>query len=178
MTTGQKTVLAQDWTVTAFRKLDAAAKASSEDDINHISFLELNTYMRSTLLRDADQTGMAHGLEIRTPLLDHLLVEHMLRCPGQMKISAGEQKPMLAAAAGLPRTIGQQPKRGFVLPYDQILHDVWQEELAETFNQPTPLFATNLLQDWWRGYQEGNTPWTRIWTVFTLLHWLKRHQII
>ena len=178
MTMNRQTILTQDWAATAFRKLDAAAKASGDDDINRISFLELNTYMRSTLLRDADQTGMAHGLEIRTPLLDHLLVEHILRCPGQMKISTDGQKPMLTAATGLPRAIGQQPKRGFVLPYDQFLHDVWQEELAETYNQPTPLIATQVLQDWWRGYQEGNTPWTRIWTVFTLLHWLKRHQIV
>jgi asparagine synthase (glutamine-hydrolysing) len=177
-TTCRQTASAQDWPAIAFRKLNAATKASGDDDINRISFLELNTYLRSTLLRDADQTGMAHGLEIRAPLLDHKLVEHMLRCPGQMKISSDGQKPMLAAAAGLPRAIGQQPKRGFVLPYDQILHDVWQEELAETFNQPSPLFTANVLQNWWLGYQEGNTPWTRIWTVFTLLHWLKRHRII
>lgn len=178
MTTSRETTLVQDWTATAFRKLDTAAQAGGADDINRISFLELNTYMRSTLLRDTDQTGMAHGLEIRVPLLDHLVVEHVLRCPGWTKISAAGQKPMLTAAAGLPAAIGQRPKRGFVLPYDQILRDVWQTELAAAFNQPNPLFATKTIQDLWRGYQAGRTPWPRIWTVFTLLHWLKRHRIV
>ena len=37
-----------------------------------ISFAEARTYMHDVLLRDTDQMSMAHGLEVRVPLLDHL----------------------------------------------------------------------------------------------------------
>ena len=32
--------------------------------------LEASTYMASTLMRDTDQMGMAHSLEIRVPFVD------------------------------------------------------------------------------------------------------------
>ena len=174
----RETTLVKDWYTIAFGALDEAAGAYGRDDINRISFLELNTYLRSTLLRDTDQAGMAHGLEIRVPLLDHRVVEHLLRLPGPAKIAPDCQKPLLIAAAGLPPALGQQPKRGFVLPFEQLLRDLWQAELADTFNQPHPLFVTSAMQKLWKGYQAGRVPWPRLWAVFNLIHWLKRHQIV
>ncbi len=37
--------------------------------------LEMEWYMRDRLLRDADWASMAHSLEIRTPFVDHVLLE-------------------------------------------------------------------------------------------------------
>ncbi len=33
--------------------------------------------MHDVLLRDTDQMSMAHGLEVRVPLLDHRLVDYV-----------------------------------------------------------------------------------------------------
>src|SRR5690606_651615 len=38
--------------------------------LSRISYAEMATYLESVLLRDADQMGMAHALEIRVPFLD------------------------------------------------------------------------------------------------------------
>ena len=47
----------------------------------------MTQYMATTLLRDADTMSMAHGLEIRVPLLDHKLIELMLSIPSNYKIN-------------------------------------------------------------------------------------------
>jgi asparagine synthase (glutamine-hydrolysing) len=52
------------------------------DLLNQASALELGGYLTNTLLRDTDVMSMAHGLEVRVPLLDHLLIERVLQIPG------------------------------------------------------------------------------------------------
>lgn len=97
------------------------ALASSPDPVNAISRFELSLYLRHMLLRDGDAFSMAHGLELRLPLLDHVLVEQVLPLPGRLKLGrrGDPPKPLLVAAAGprLPRrALG--PKRGFTFPWD------------------------------------------------------------
>ena len=65
--------------------------------------------------------SMANSLEIREPLLDHLLVEEAFRIPGPAKIRAGENKWLLAKAASLPTSVTHRPKVGFALPYREWL---------------------------------------------------------
>ena len=83
--------------------------------------LELQWYMQSRLLRDADWAGMAHSLEIRTPLVDwelfKALVPHLMlegSRPGKKAFAATPVKP-------LPKTIADRPKSGFSVPVHQWL---------------------------------------------------------
>jgi len=61
----------------------AGLAEGSIDAINAYSALDLSNYMVSTLLRDSDVMSMAHALEVRVPLLDHVLVEKALRIDGR-----------------------------------------------------------------------------------------------
>ena len=70
------------------------------------------------LLVKMDIASMAHGLEVRAPLLDHVLVEEVARFPEAVKLSGFCTKPVLRALSRryLPRAIQQAPKRGFEVP--------------------------------------------------------------
>jgi asparagine synthase (glutamine-hydrolysing) len=163
-----------DWRDVCFGPLDSVALS---DEIAQISFWELRTYMLSTLLRDTDQMGMAHGLEIRVPLLDRQLVETMLRLPSRHKLDSRIAKPLLVHAAGdrLPPECVSHPKRGFVLPFDAYFQHAFQEELTECFRGGgDDLFDGDALARLWNGYAAGRVPWGRIWLVFTLRNWLRR----
>jgi asparagine synthase (glutamine-hydrolysing) len=83
-----------------------------------LAFLEFHVYLQSQLLRDADCMGMAHGLEIRVPFLDHRLVEYVLGLPLTLKRCRGMNKPLLVRALGeaLPRSIWDRPKQGLRFP--------------------------------------------------------------
>jgi asparagine synthase (glutamine-hydrolysing) len=89
------------------------------DPENTVSALELTGYMRNMLLRDSDVFSMAHGLELRVPLLDHEFVEAAARAPGAWKRPGGVPKALLVDAVGprLPRRAAALPKRGFTFPW-------------------------------------------------------------
>ncbi len=105
--------------------LAAADIAAASDDalgldvVDQVSRFELLTYMRHMLLRDADVSGMAHGLEIRVPLLDHVLLEHVARAPADWRRPGAVSKQLLVDAVGprLPRGVAGRRKQGFALPW-------------------------------------------------------------
>jgi asparagine synthase (glutamine-hydrolysing) len=81
-----------------------------------VSLLESAWYMRNQLLRDADWAGMAHSLEIRTPLVDVALLRAVAPLLG-----AGAAAPDKRAMADTPRrklpaAVLDRPKTGFVVP--------------------------------------------------------------
>jgi asparagine synthase (glutamine-hydrolysing) len=61
---------------------------------------------------------MAHSLEVREPLMDHVLVEWMARLPSALKTSPSEGKLLLKRAheARLPNEVLYRPKMGFSVP--------------------------------------------------------------
>ncbi len=81
-----------------------------------IACLESSNYMRFQLLRDADWAAMAHGIELRTPLVDSTLLAAV--APVTPHLGAGTGKAALAAAPStpLPRPIVEKRKTGFGIP--------------------------------------------------------------
>ncbi len=74
--------------------------------------------MRGQLLRDADWAGMAHGVEIRTPLADVELLRAL--APFLPHLGPGVGKAALAAAPKepLPAQVLGRAKTGFSVPTD------------------------------------------------------------
>ncbi len=85
-------------------------------DFARITILESGFYMRNQLLRDTDWAGMAHSLEIRTPLVD----SELLRAIAPMFVGADrpDGKKWLAEAPRKPLSpeIVNRPKTGFAIP--------------------------------------------------------------
>ena len=81
-----------------------------------VAALESTRYLRNQLLRDSDWASMAHSLELRTPLVDHVLAASL--APYAAAFMGGTGKRMLAnsVAAGLPAAIVNRRKTGFGLP--------------------------------------------------------------
>jgi len=70
-------------------------------------------------LRWCDRDSMAHSIESRAPFLDYRVVEFLLGCPSEFKISGGTTKRLLRAAMRdvlPPATVTRQDKVGFVAP--------------------------------------------------------------
>jgi asparagine synthase (glutamine-hydrolysing) len=73
--------------------IESLRHARALDPVNRVSYLESRCYMLNTLLRDADVMSMAHGLELRVPLIDHELADKLLAMPGLWKTDANTPKP-------------------------------------------------------------------------------------
>lgn len=89
------------------------------DLVNLVSSFELGLYMRHMLLRDADAFSMAHGFELRVPLLDHAFVGRVAALPGRLKGPGPPPKRLLVDAVGprFPAVARRLPKKGFTFPW-------------------------------------------------------------
>lgn len=93
---------------TAFRGHWHRADASSLQPRSINEILERATSVQlPALLRFEDRNSMAHSVEARVPFLDHRLVEHAFRLPGEDKIRGAMTKYVLreALAGVVPETI-------------------------------------------------------------------------
>lgn len=82
--------------------------------------LNLRTYLLDDLLPKVDRMSMAHALEVRSPFLDHHLVELALRLPVAYRLRAGTTKRVLRAAVRdlVPDQVLKRAKQGFGVPLD------------------------------------------------------------
>jgi asparagine synthase (glutamine-hydrolysing) len=86
--------------------------------VTGLQLLDARTYLADDLLPKADISSMAHSLELRSPLLDHRVVELGLALPDTLKLRGREGKLALrrAFAAELPAAVATRGKRGFGVP--------------------------------------------------------------
>ena len=80
-----------------------------------VSSLEINWYLRNQLLRDADWAGMAHSLEIRTPLVDVVLLKKLMPLLASAH-PLTKQSLANSPARKLPASFLNRPKTGFKIP--------------------------------------------------------------
>jgi len=87
-----------------------------DSDFGKIVALESKKYMRNQLLRDTDWIGMAHSLEIRVPLVDHVLLNSLVGLAANRKL--GNKKEILPRSLSkrLDDDIINRPKTGFTIP--------------------------------------------------------------
>ncbi len=109
-----------------FGLIGAAMTPDPGTDFGRVAALEAALYMRNQLLRDADWAGMAHGIEIRVPLVDTTLLSRvapLLLASGQPR-AIGKQALAMAPRRPLPALIRQRPKTGFTVPFADWLGQV------------------------------------------------------
>jgi len=82
-------------------------------------YMDYTTFLPDDILALSDRLSMAHSLEIRVPLVDHVLVEALFPIPQRVKIGPRWQSKRLLRRALRPRLPAahfRAPKRGFVGP--------------------------------------------------------------
>jgi asparagine synthase (glutamine-hydrolysing) len=154
------------------------------DPVNRVSYLESRCYMLNTLLRDSDAMSMAHGLEVRVPLIDHRLAEKLFALPGDWKLGARTPKPLLVGAlhGQLPEEIVHRRKRGFTLPFEHWLRDELHAGVESTLGDiagaslPSVLNA-QAVKKIWQDFQAGRTSWSRPWALYVLQRWCELRSV-
>jgi asparagine synthase (glutamine-hydrolysing) len=103
-----------------FREMldDREAELRCTDPLDRMLEFDCRNLLADQILNYADVLAMAHSLEIRTPFLDHRLVDLVFSLPSAFKIRNGETKWLLKQVATryLPRDLVERKKEGFVEP--------------------------------------------------------------
>jgi asparagine synthase (glutamine-hydrolysing) len=158
-----------------------ADEARKLEPVAEVSWLEMRTYMGSTLLRDTDAVSMAQSLEVRVPLLDTPMVEFVESLPDEARWRPGKQKALLAEALGdlLPPEILGQRKRTFTLPWEEWLRGPMRARMEASFGDPAAALGAYLrpggMRTVWADFLAGKTTWSRPWSLYVLNEWCRQH---
>ncbi|MHC5210069.1 MAG: asparagine synthase (glutamine-hydrolyzing) [Planctomycetota bacterium] len=95
-----------------------AARCEHLDPLHRVLAMDFSTWLTDDILVKVDRMSMAHGLEVRVPLLDTDFVGWAAGLPGRARLAGGRGKVLLrrAAAGHLPASVLERPKQGFHLP--------------------------------------------------------------
>jgi asparagine synthase (glutamine-hydrolysing) len=148
-------------------------RLEKNDVFRAISFFEFSTYLRDTLLRDADQMSMAHALELRPILLDHILVEHAFALPSNLKEANGNPKRLFVEAIKdiLPPFVAKRKKMGFEMPLVDWLNEDLNDYARSVFSSATAdaIFHPQYLHTTRTLLKEKKLRSFRDWAYFVLL---------
>jgi asparagine synthase (glutamine-hydrolysing) len=150
-----------------------------------VSLLELSSFIGERLLRDTDAASMAVALEVRVPLLDHVLAETVAAIDPVRRFTPPRQKQLLreVALARLDPGMFDRPKAGFVLPIDTWARHRLQPQMQEVFSDVGLARRAGLqgaaVRTLWRSFADGRPGlyWSRIWAIYVLLSWCRTHDV-
>lgn len=152
------------------------------DHVTRMLYTDIKTYLPGDILVKVDRTSMAHALEVRSPLLDHNVVEFAATLPSRWKIVGKEKKIILrqAFASLLPADFLARSKQGFTVPLAgwfrgelaplarELLLD--NQALAPYFNRQA---IARLHEQHVRGGQDHGT---LLWTLLSFALWQREYQ--
>jgi asparagine synthase (glutamine-hydrolysing) len=115
---------------------DRAKHFVGADLINQYLAMDLTVLLPGNNLMKPDKMGMSHGLECRTPFMDHKLVEFALGLSGDSKIFRGETKYILKTLLSryLPVEFVFREKQMFVVPVTEWDQNLLPQKLLKVFH--------------------------------------------
>lgn len=144
-------------------------------------WLDLMTYLPDDILVKVDRMSMASSLEVRSPLLDHVLVEHMASVPRCLKYGFRHSKVLLRQVAHrhLPQWVLDRPKQGFAVPLAQWLMgelQTWSRDLLLSPEaQCREFFCQKTMEAMLADHVEGRRDLSQqLWALMMLEAWLRR----
>jgi asparagine synthase (glutamine-hydrolysing) len=159
------------------------AEAGTDDPVARAQYVDLMTWLPGRMLVKVDRTSMAHGLEVRPPMLDHELVEWAAGLPTTAKIADGTGKAVWKRAVGplLGSAAITSPKRGFSIPLAGWLQRGLRERLDQ-LRHDGRLYAAGIvepagLRSVVAEHGSGRRDHSQIlWTLLMLDAFLARHM--
>jgi asparagine synthase (glutamine-hydrolysing) len=161
------------------------AECSSTHPLDQLLQVYGRSWLPEDLLMKADKATMATSLELRTPFLDHRLVEWAERTPLRWKVGSPQDgwrsKRILRefAERRLPSTIADRPKQGFPVPAYRWLSSGLAPWASDRLLGPGSRISELLQPEAMRAPLDraaagDNHAAHQVWSLLILDHWLER----
>lgn len=156
--------------------------SDAEDPLGRILDVDAQTYLPDDILVKVDIASMAHSLEVRSPLLDHVFMETVAAIPTDRKFSGGARKRIFkdAMREWLPDHVLDRPKQGFSVPVREWFRgqrrDLPKNVLLDPRSLDRSLFREEVVRALIDDHVEGLTDNAgRIWALLQLELWLRTY---
>jgi asparagine synthase (glutamine-hydrolysing) len=155
-------------------------RPKNADHLSRLQYLDIKTYLVDDILVKVDRASMANSLEVRSPLLDHVLMELIARMPSSLKLKGKTGKYIFKKALEpiLPREILTRPKQGFGVPLAEWFRNDLKESTAALLLQRDPMGIVDdkTVEKLWSQHQTGLRDFsTPLWTLLMFRLWQKKY---
>ena len=154
--------------------------AEADSLVAGANWADIHTYLPDDLMVKVDVASMAHGLEARSPLLDHVLMEWAVGLPEEVKMARGVTKALFKSAMEpyLPAELLYRPKMGFSCPVDhwfrneikELAYDTLLSQSAKQRGLFRPDYVQRLLDEHCGFTRDHHT---RLWALLMLELWFR-----
>jgi asparagine synthase (glutamine-hydrolysing) len=141
-----------------------------------VARLETRVYLGSQLLRDLDVMSMAHGLEVRVPFVDHVLLDAVWPDLGAHPALMHNKRLLHETLARpLPREAVDRPKQTFTLPFATWIAGDLQPFVRSGMAHlaDSGWIAAGVPDATWDAWQRGAAHWSRPWALGLLGEFLR-----
>lgn len=160
-------------------------ESESRSLLSAIGVMEERMFLGERLLRDTDAASMASSLEVRLPLVDHVLFEAVDGLSDELRFRPLRKKSLLrrVGLSGLDPALFNRQKAGFVLPYDQWLRKGLGKLLDRTMRDPIAVQSAGLnpetVLQLWKAFLAGapGIYWSRVWALYVFIRWCHRYGV-
>jgi asparagine synthase (glutamine-hydrolysing) len=158
------------------------ATAPRGDPLGGMIAADVAVSLPDDFLVKVDRASMAHGLEVRPPLVDHELMELAARIPSRWKVHDGETKWIFKQAYKdvLPETVRRRPKRGFEIPIDDWLRDplrpMFESTVLDAAAPISALVDQRIARQIYGSHLKGTSRLGNVlWSLLVLARWADRY---
>jgi len=140
--------------------------AGQERPAASVARMESRFYLTAQLLRDLDVMSMAHGLEVRVPFVDHVLLDEVWPELGRHTSLLADKRVLRnMLTPPFPEAIAQRPKQGFTLPFAQWMRGDLEPVVRDGLRalSRSGWIAADAPDRVWRAWQDGHLHWSRPW---------------
>lgn len=155
-----------------------ARPVAHADPVSRALYLDQRLYLADGVLVKVDRASMAHGVEVRSPFLDHTLVELAASIPSGHKLHGRTGKVVLKRAVAdlLPPEIIHRKKKGFGAPVGPWLRGPCTGLLDGLPDALADLIEPDRLQRVIREHRAGARDHRRrLWSALVLARWRAHH---
>jgi asparagine synthase (glutamine-hydrolysing) len=159
-----------------------ACDSAGDELVHRLVSTDVQTYLPDDLLVKVDIASMAHSLELRSPLLDHVLMEFAARLPASAKLRGRETKRIFkdALRPWLPDHILDRRKMGFSVPigawFRGPLRDLPADVLLDPAATARGIFRPDEIRRLIEAHRSGaEEHGDRLWALLQLELWLRTY---
>ncbi len=168
------------------RKEKILKNIRKEGTLNEVLYTDMNLVLPNDMLFKVDHMSMANGLEVRTPFLDHNLVNFAFEIPVQFKINQSIRKKIVQDTFKkiLPEMLYNRPKKGFEIPVTSWLKNELNYLISGELFEKDFIIEQGIFN--WTGIERqlkkinskdvGNASGT-LWNLLIFQRWYKNHMM-
>jgi asparagine synthase (glutamine-hydrolysing) len=161
--------------------LQTYAAAEADDFVDATLSVDVVSYLPDDLLVKMDIASMAHSLEARSPMVDHVFMEFAASIPSALKLKGRTKKYIFKQAVRglLPAAVIERAKMGFGVPIDRWFRQELREMAYDTLLSPRclgrGLFRQEVVRRLLDEHVGGRAEWhPQLWSLLFLELWFQR----